>query len=205
MEDEKNNQSADTQTATDNKAQEKQEQVKTENKNEGEKVKKSVAQKGENGEIIFKNQDELDGFIARKYAQGAEKAGKSENFKQTQDTQNNQEEQTTHQEQQQVVSNESLLTEIAFAMTEADVIPKKARRAAKLVDLSKVVVNGAIDPVKLQEEINSVVAEFPELKVTKEEEKEEKGFKFGATQSDEKTKETKKSVPTKRWNKFNSI
>lgn len=199
MEDEKKQENVDTHATTDN-AQKKQ---KTENKNEGEKVRKSVAQKGENGEIIFKNQDELDGFIARKYAQASEKAQKGETSKQVQENQHQDESQ--QQEQQQIVSNESLLTEIALAMTEADVIPKKARRAAKLIDLSKVVVNGAIDPTKLQEEINSVVAEFPELKTTKEEEKEEKGFKFGATQSDEKAKETTKSVPAKRWNRFKSI
>ena len=57
MEDEKEK-DVDTQT-TPEKAPKEQE---TENKNEDKKVKKSVAQKGENGEIIFKNQDELDGF-----------------------------------------------------------------------------------------------------------------------------------------------
>ncbi len=64
MEDEKKEQNADTQTATENKAQANQEQ-KAENKNEGEKTKKQVAQKGEDGSIVFKNQDELDGFIRR--------------------------------------------------------------------------------------------------------------------------------------------
>ena len=50
MEDEKKEQNADTQTATENKAQANQEQI---------------AQKGEDGSIVFKNQDELDGFIRR--------------------------------------------------------------------------------------------------------------------------------------------
>ena len=59
MEDEKKEQNADTQTATENKAQANQEQ------NEGEKTKKQVTQKGEDGSIVFKNQDELDGFIRR--------------------------------------------------------------------------------------------------------------------------------------------
>ena len=57
MEDEKKQNDVDTQTTTDN-AQNNQEQ-KAENKSEGEKAKKQVAQKGENGEIVFKNQDEL--------------------------------------------------------------------------------------------------------------------------------------------------
>ena len=58
MEDEKK-ENVDTQTTTDNA----QKEQKTENKNEGEKTKKQVAQKGDDGSIVFKNQDELDGFI----------------------------------------------------------------------------------------------------------------------------------------------
>jgi len=202
MEDEKTNQNADTQTATDNKAQGNQELVKTENKNEGEKVKKPVAQKGENGEIIFKNQDELDGFIARKYAQASEKAQKGATSKKVQETQNNQD--NISQEEPTETVQTDYTDKIALAMAKAGVDVQKVERAARLVDMSKVLENGVIDSKKLEDEINAVIAEFPELKVTKEEEKEEKGFKFGATQSDEKAKETTK-VPTKKWNKFNQI
>ena len=86
MEDEKK-ENVDTQTATDNA----QKEQKPENKNEGEKTKKQVAQKGEDGSIVFKNQDELDGFIRRMYAKGAEKAEQEQNSKQVQETQNKQE------------------------------------------------------------------------------------------------------------------
>ena len=86
MEDEKK-QNVDTQTTTDNA----QKEQKTENKNEGEKAKKQVAQKGDDGSIVFKNQDELDGFIRRMYAKGAEKAEQGETSKKIQDTQNKQE------------------------------------------------------------------------------------------------------------------
>ena len=55
MEDEKK-ENVDTQTTTDNA----QKEQKTEHKNEGEKTKKQVAQKGDDGSIVFKNQDELD-------------------------------------------------------------------------------------------------------------------------------------------------
>ncbi len=209
MEDDKTNQNADTQTAAENKAQDqekeqKQEQSNTAKKDEGEKVNKSVAQKGENGEIIFKNQDELDGFIARKYAQGAEKAEKSKTEKQEPQTQEKQEEQTTQQEQGQAVPQDYLSTKVALAMAKAGVNAEKVERAARLVDTEKILENGAINDKKLEEEINAVISEFPELKVAKEEEKEEKGFKFGSTQTDdEKEKETRKSVPTKKWNRFN--
>lgn len=200
MEDEKKNQNADTQTATDN-VQEKQEQ-KTENKNEGEKAKKQVAQKGENGEIVFKNQDELDGFIRRIYAKGAEKAEQGETSKQVQENQTQQEE----AKQEGSVATADYTDKIALAMAKAGVDVKKVERAARLVDTSKILENVALDVKKLEDEINAVIAEFPELKNTVQEEKEEKGFKFGATEGNSNTSQkAKKSIPTKRWNRFNSF
>ena len=201
MEDEKNNQNADTQTATENKAQENQEQ-KTENKNEGEKTKKTVAQKGENGEIVFKNQDELDGFIRRMYAKGAEKAEQGETSKQVQENQMQQEE----TKQEESVATVDYTDKIALAMAKAGVDVKKVERAARLVDTSKILENGILDSKKLEDEINAVIAEFPELKNTTQEEKEEKGFKFGATEGNSNTNQkTKKSIPSKKWNRFNSL
>ena len=83
---------------------------------------------------------------------------------------------------------------------------KKVERAAKLVDASKILENGILDSKKLEDEINAVLAEFPELKNTTQEEKEEKGFKFGATEgTSNASQKTKKSIPTKRWNRFNSF
>ena len=201
MEDEKKNQNADTQTATENKAQENQEQ-KTENKNEGEKTKKQVAQKGEDGSIVFKNQDELDGFIRRMYAKGAEKAEQGETTKQVQENQMQQEE--TKQEEN--VATVDYTDKIALAMAKAGVDVKKVERAARLVDTSKILENGTLDVKKLEDEINAVIAEFPELKNTTKEEKEEKGFKFGATEgTSNANQKAKKSIPTKRWNRFNSF
>ena len=200
MEDEKKNQNADTQTATDN-VQEKQEQ-KTENKNEGEKTKRQVAQKGEDGSIVFKNQDELDGFIRRMYAKGAEKAEQGETSKQVQENQMQQEE--TKQEDN--VATSDYTDKIALAMAKAGVDVKKVERAARLVDTSKILENGTLDVKKLEDEINAVIAEFPELKNTTQEEKEEKGFKFGATEGNSNTSQkTKKSIPSKKWNRFNSL
>ena len=201
MEDENKNQNADTQTATENKAQENQEQ-KTENKNEGEKTKKQVAQKGENGEIVFKNQDELDGFIRRMYAKGAEKAEQGETSKQVQENQVQQEE--TKQEEN--VATMDYTDKIALAMAKAGVDVKKVERAARLVDTSKILENGTLDVKKLEDEINAVIAEFPELKNTTEEGKEEKGFKFGATEGTSNiNQKNKKSMPSKKWNRFNSL
>lgn len=201
MEDENKNQNADTQTATENKAQENQEQ-KTENKNEGEKTKKQVAQKGENGEIVFKNQDELDGFIRRMYAKGAEKAEQGKTSEQTQESQIQQGE----AKQEESVATVDYTDKIALAMAKAGVDVKKVERAARLVDTSKILENGTLDVKKLEDEINAVIAEFPELKSTTQEEKEEKGFKFGATESNSDTSsKTKKSIPSKKWNRFNSL
>lgn len=199
MEDDKK-QNADTQTATENA----QNEQKTENKNEGEKAKKQVAQKGEDGSIVFKNQDELDGFIRRMYAKGAEKAEQGETSKQVQETQNKQEDKGK-QEQKETVQTD-YTDKIALAMAKAGVDVKKVERAARLVDMSKVLENGVIDTKKLEDEINAVISEFPELKIAKEEEKEEKGFKFGATQSNsDESQKNKKPVATKRWNRFNSF
>ena len=185
MEDEKNN-NVDTQTTTDNA----QKEQKTENKNEGEKTKKQVAQKGEDGSIVFKNQDELDGFIRRMYAKGAEKAEQGE----------------TSQEEQKETVQTDYTDKIALAMAKAGVDVKKVERAARLVDMSKILENGVLDAKKLENEINAVISEFPELKIAKEEEKEEKGFKFGATQSNsDENQKNKKPVATKRWNRFNSF
>lgn len=197
MEDEKS-QNVDTQTTTENA----QKESKTENKNEEKKVKKSVAQKGENGEIIFKNQDELDGFINRMYAKGAKKAEKEQTPKQVQETQEGQEEK--EQEAPSETAQVDYTDKIALAMAKAGVDVQKVERAARLVDMSKVLENGIVDTKKLEDEINAVIAEFPELKNAKEEEKQEKGFKFGATEGTSNT-EQKKSVATKRWNRFNQF
>lgn len=200
MEDEKNN-NVDTQTTTDNA----QKEQKTENKNEGEKTKKQVAQKGEDGSIVFKNQDELDGFIRRMYAKGAEKAEQGETSKQVQETQNKQEEQGQEMEQQTVPAD-YLLTKVALAMAKAGVNAEKVERASRLVDINKIQENGSINDKSLEDEINAVIAEFPELKNAKEEEKEEKGFKFGATEGTSNSNQTqKRPVATKRWNRFNSF
>jgi len=200
MENEKNQNNVDTQTTADNA----QNEQKTENKNEGEKTKKQVAQKGENGEIVFKNQDELDGFIRRMYAKGAEKAEQGETSKQIQETQNKQ--QDEEQEEPKETAMQDYTDKIALAMAKAGVDVQKVERAARLVDMSKVLENGVINSKKLEDEINAVIAEFPELKNAKEEEKQEKGFKFGATEGTSNANQTqKRPVATKRWNRFNSF
>ena len=201
MEDEKNQNNVDTQTTTD-KAQKEQ---KPETKNEGEKTKKQVAQKGEDGSIVFKNQDELDGFIRRMYAKGAEKAEQGETSKQVQETQNKQEDNGQEMEQQTVPAD-YLLTKVALAMAKAGVNAEKVERASRLVDINKIQENGSINDKSLEDEINAVIAEFPELKNAKEEEKQEKGFKFGATEGTSNSNQTqKRPVATKRWNRFNSF
>lgn len=204
MEDEKQEETVDTQTTTDNNVQDKQEQGKSGNKSEGEKTRTTVAKKGENGEIVFKNQDELDGFIRRMYAKGAEKAEQGEASKKGQETQNKQEDKK--QEETKETATQDYTDKIALAMAKAGVDVKKSERAARLIDMSKVLENGIIDSKKLEDEINAVIAEFPELKNTKEEEKDEKGFKFGATEGTSNSGQTqKKPVATKRWNRFSSF
>lgn len=147
--DEEKKQNADTQTATEDNVQENQE-PKTENKNEGE-----------NGKIVFKNQNELDGFIRRMYAKGAKEATNNSNNE-------NQDVQKDDQDKSNItnsISDDYVSTKIALAMAKANVDPKKAERAARLIDSSKILIDGALDNSKLEEEINSVISEFPELKV----------------------------------------
>ncbi len=190
--------SADTQATPDNAQNHEQ---KTENKNEEKKIKKSVAQKGENGEIIFKNQDELDGFINRMYAKGVKKAEQEQNSKQVQETQTKQED--MRQEEPKETAQTGYTDKIALAMAKVGVDVRKVERAAKLVDMSKVLENGVLNTKKLEDEINLIISEFPELKTVNE---EVKGFKFGATQSNsDENQKSKKPVATKRWNRFNSF
>lgn len=209
MEDENKNQNVDTQTTAVNSIQTQDDTKKTENKSEGEKTKKSVAQKGEDGSIVFKNQDELNGFISRMYAKGAKEAGNGNTQNQDQDngsqTAETKEGNTVTNSAEGTVPADYLSTKIALAMAKAGINAEKVERAARLVDINKVLENGQIDEKKLKDEIDSVVSEFPELKTTKEEQKEEKGFKFGATQSSDTNQKQKKTIPTKRWNRFNSF
>lgn len=164
---------------------------KSENKNEGGKSKKNtVAKTNEDGSITFKNQEELNGFIDRMFAKGAKKAEKAENKgAETQaEAPETQEEQREQQDvvksQETTLPKENFIADIALALIEADINPKKARRAANLVDMSKVIVNGQLDEAKLKEEIDAITTDFPELKVSVNESKEPQGFKFGAGQQE---------------------
>lgn len=208
MEDENKNQNADTQTATENKAQENQEQ-KTENKNEGSKANEQTKSKSKNGitknedgSLTFESQEKLEEFAKKMYAKGAGKAEQGKTSEQVQENQEQQEETT----QEESVATVDYTDKIALAMAKAGVDVKKVERAARLVDTSKILENGVLDSKKLEDEINAVIAEFPELKNTTQEEKEEKGFKFGATEGNSNTSQkTKKSIPSKKWNRFNSL
>lgn len=208
MEDEKNNQNADTQTATENTQNKEQ---KTENKNEGSKANeqtktksKNGITKNEDGSLTFESQEKLEEFAKKMFAKGADKAEKGKTSEQVQE----QQEETTQDKevQEESVATVDYTDKIALAMAEAGVNVKKVKRAARLVDTSKILENGVLDAKKLEDEINAVIAEFPELKNTAQEEKEEKGFKFGATEgTSNASQKTKKSIPTKRWNRFNSF
>lgn len=207
MEDEKNNQNADTQTATENTQNKEQ---KTENKNEGSKANeqtktksKNGITKNEDGSLTFESQEKLEEFAKKMFAKGADKAEKGKTSEQVQE----QQEETTQDKevQEENVATIDYTDKIALAMAEAGVNVKKVKRAARLVDISKILENGILDEKKLEDEINAVIAEFPELKNTTQEEKEEKGFKFGATESSDTSPKTKESVPRKRWNRFNSF
>lgn len=201
MESEKK-ESVDTQATTDTA----QKEQKAENKNEGTKVNeqskvksRSGIIKNDDGSITFESQEKFEEFADKMFRKGADKV--EQTSKQAQGTQNIQED----QEQKETVQAD-YTDKIALAMAKAGVDVQKVERAARLVDMSKVLENSALDAKKLEDEINAVISEFPELKVAKEEEKEEKGFKFGATQSNsDENQKNKKPVATKRWNRFNSF
>ena len=159
--------------------------VANQNKNEGEKGKKvnNVAQKNNDGSITFKNQDELDGFIARMYAKGAEKAthkqkqGDPENDSKENETK----EETPGQNQQNALPSDYYQNKIGIAMAVKGINPTKLQRASRLVDQEKVIVNGTVDEASLEEEINAIITEFPELVGGVNSTNEQRGFKFGAT------------------------
>lgn len=209
MEDEKK-ENVDTQTTADN-AQNNQEQ-KTENKNEGTKANeqskgksKNGITKNDDGSITFESQEKFEEFAGKMFRKGADKV--EQNSKQVQETQNKQEEQGQEETQieQQTVPADYILTKVALAMAKAGVNAEKVERASRLVDINKIQENGAINNKSLEDEINAVITEFPELKNAKEEE-QEKGFKFGATESNSNSNQTqKRPVATKRWNRFNNF
>lgn len=164
--------------------------VSNQSKNEDEKGKKtnSVAKKNEDGSITFKSQEELDGFIRRMYAKGAEKAEQGETSKQKEEqakeTPEGSEEDKTKEEiqvqnQQNTLPNDYYQNKIGLAMAVKGINPTKLQRASRLVDQEKVVINGIVDETKLEEEINAIITEFPELVGTNNA-SEQKGFKFGA-------------------------
>lgn len=167
---------------------EKKTDISNQNKNEGEKGKKanSVAQQNDDGSITFKNQDELDGFIARMYAKGAEKATQGKTSKQKQENpeddskENQTKEETPVQNQQNSLPTDYYQNKIGLAMAVKGINPAKLQRASRLVDQEKVIVNGIVDDTKLEEEINAIISEFPELVGESSNTSEQKGFKFGA-------------------------
>ncbi len=158
------------------------------NKNEGEKGKKAntVAQQNDDGSITFKNQEELDGFIARMYAKGAEKAAQGETSKQKQENlennskENETKEETPMQNQQDTLPPDYYQNKIGLAMAVKGINPTKLQRASRLVDQDKVIINGIVDDAKLTEEIDAIISEFPELVGGGNSASEQKGFKFGA-------------------------
>ena len=176
-EEKNNNANAENKTDTSNQ-----------NKNEGEKGKKanSVAKQNDDGSITFKNQDELDGFIARMYAKGAEKASLGETSKQKQENsedetkENQTKDETPGQNQQNSLPADYYQNKIGLAMAVKGINPTKLQRASRLVDQDKVIVNGLIDDVKLAEEISAIISEFPELVGGVNSDSKQKGFKFGA-------------------------
>lgn len=209
---EEENKNVDTQTTSDN-AQNKEQ--KAENKNEGAKVNeqtktksKNGITKNEDGSLTFESQEKLEEFAKKMFAKGANKTEQeksTDNNANLQDKQEEQEQEETQMEQQTVPAD-YLLTKVALAMAKAGVNAEKVERASRLVDINKIQENGAINDKSLEDEINAVIAEFPELKNAKEEEKQEKGFKFGATEGTSNSNQTqKRPVATKRWNRFNSF
>lgn len=165
------------------------------NKNEDEKEKKtnSVAKTNEDGSITFKNQEELNRFIDRIYRKGANNSQKQEQEqgKQQDEQQQNQEgtnksseQENLNSEQGQAIPEDYYSSKIGLAMVTKGVNFAKVERASRLVDTSKVVVNGAIEEAALNSEIEAVLAEFPELKNTEAENNAQAGFKFGASQEE---------------------
>lgn len=166
----------------------------TENKNEkkGGSKANSVAKQNEDGSITFKNQEELNGFINKMYAKGASNVENKEQGVQD-DGKDNPEQEEEKQNKAEQTDNiqqvKDYTDSIALALVEADINPKRARMASRLIDQNKVVVNGVIDESKMQEEINNLVANWPELKATNSTNNQNAGFKFGAEEQKQENNE----------------
>lgn len=75
----------------------------------------------------------------------------------------------------------------------------------KLADVSAVAENGAINPEKLEEALNKVLEDLPQLKP--QQEQQQSGVRqIGAAQNNQNsnTQSTEKAAPTKRWNRWNN-
>lgn len=172
----------------------------TENKTEkkGGSKANSVAIQNEDGSITFKNQEELNGFISKMYAKGASKVEgnnqgvqtEEESEEQSEDQDQGQDNSAEKEESNNLQQSRDYTDSIALALVEADINPKRARAASRLIDTDKVIINGVLDNAKLEEEINNLVAEWPELKNSNQAVNQAKGFKFGGEgQQDENTEE----------------
>ena len=76
---------------------------------------------------------------------------------------------------------ELLLQErVKAAMAEAGVKPEKIARAARMVELEKIAVEGEIDPAALEAELAELLEEFPELKGGVPVQEKTGGFKIGS-------------------------
>ena len=106
------------------------------------------------------------------------KEGETTENKEGQTAEQNTEE---HSEKTQA-DTEGLMAKIALAMIDADINAKKARKAARLVDINKVATDGIVDEAKLKAEIDEIIAEWPELKAEATAETANKGFAFGGSQ-----------------------
>lgn len=162
------------------------------NKNEDEKGKKanSVAKTNEDGSITFKNQEDLNGFINRMFQKGAKSSQRQEQGKQQEEqkqeeTNKNSDQENLNSEQSQAIPADYYSSKIGLAMVAKGINFAKVERASRLVDTSKVIVNGAIDEAALNSEIEAISAEFPELKNTTVENNAQAGFKFGASKEEQ--------------------
>jgi len=192
------NKEGDDSKGNEESTEDNKEGSEAENKDEkkGGSKASSVAKQNEDGSITFKNQKELDGFISKMYAKGASKAENNNNTQNSKTDENTKdgEKEEESDSQEGEIGNEQPLKDytdsIALALVEADINPKKARKASRLIDTGKVIINGVLDSAKLEEEINNLVAEWPELKNSNQDVNQAKGFKFGGEgQQDENTEE----------------
>ena len=141
---------------------------------ESDKADKTVSMK----------QSDLDALLDTQFRKGAKKAQKTDEGAKKMDDDST---------KLNNAIREAAEARVQAAMAIKGIKPEKVERAARLINLDDVMVDGKVDKELLDSELDDLLKDFPELKQTAD--GEQKGFKVG---TEAKDKEKDKNRPVQR-------